>query len=164
MLEAKQKFEEILINNKYQENKDFLCKLIPELRLLTPELWHQTLISLNTTPSEALEVKIALLIHNIGLKEGKYYPGLCKFIVKRTLENLGYHHTFVDRVFYLIDTSNTLIDPDNLDNTYDLIMNRLETQYALALALDPKVIVNNVLKLNAIREQVLDRASSNLTK
>ncbi len=26
MLEAKQKFEEILINNKYQENKDFLCK------------------------------------------------------------------------------------------------------------------------------------------
>ncbi len=153
--------ETTLLNNEYYKNKNILLTLIPELKLLSKESWANTLRALKTTPSNSLKVKITLLLHNLGLKNNVYYPELAVKEAEKILLRFLYPEEFMNDIFYLLRTSHLAIEPNNIDNA-ELILERLDTSYALALTLEPNQIINAVLKLNAIREKIFE--TPNLTK
>lgn len=164
MLEAKTTLENILITNNYQANIQALLEIIPELKLITskPLLWQNTIRALKISPSMPLEIKIAIIFHNLGFKDNIYYPGLASFLAKNTLQRLGYEDEFINEIIYLLQNSHTLIEANTIDPTIGL--NLLNMQYALVLSGEPHKIIDSVLKLNAIREQLLMQVPSNLTK
>ncbi|MBQ2938139.1 MAG: HD domain-containing protein [Clostridia bacterium] len=153
---VKKKIEELLISGHIQENLEFILKKIPEINNIIGfdqkhphhhlDVWGHTLEALNNVECADLEVRMAVLLHDIGKpfsyqdEEVRHFHGHAEVsaeMAKQILKRLNYNEKFIDNVYYLIKMHDTIINPYNLDNSYEMIKKRLQVQYADAKAHAP---------------------------
>ena len=75
-------------------------------------------------------------------------------MTKQILERLGYDENFIRNVSYLVRTHDTVIEPNNLDNTLEMVQKRLQLQYADAKAHHPDKIDKRIRFLDEIKKQL----------
>ena len=170
----REKLNDILLNDTYEENLEFLISIIPEIKDIIGfkhnhphhhlDVWGHTLLALRNVTTNDLEIKMALLLHDIG-KPHSYqdeeirhfygHPEVSERMARKILERLEYDSDFIKDVCYLIKYHDTLIDPDNLDNTYELVVKRLLVQYADAKAHSPDKVAKKVDKLDKVKEKLI---------
>lgn len=175
-MENKEKINDILmqenIKDSIERNIEFLIMMIPEIRTMIGfdhrhphhhlDVYGHTIEALNYSSSD-LEVRMALLLHDIGkpfsYQEGEIrhfyrHPEVSAQMTKQILERLEYDEDFINDVYYLVKEHDTPIEVDNLDNTMDLIKKRLEVQFADARAHHPDKIAKRLELLNEIKERI----------
>ena len=118
---------------------------------------------MNNLEDADLETKMAMLLHDIGkpfsyqddeVRHFHGHPEVSAQMTEKILERLGYNEKFIEDVCYLIRTHDTIIEPNNLDNTYNMIKKRLQVQYADAKAHKPEKVEKRIKLLNDIKSQL----------
>ena len=113
--------------------------------------------------SDDFELVLAGLLHDIGkpyqYQEGEVrhfhgHPKKSAEISERVLDRLDFDSTTKKNVVYLVLTHDTVIDPENLDNTIPLIDKRLQLQYADARAHTPNTVPKRIALLNDIKRRI----------
>lgn len=173
----KSKIEESLTGNNVKEliseNIEYLLTLIPEIKHMIGfehkhphhhlDVWQHTLEVLKNLNSKDLELNMAALLHDIGKpfsyqdEEVRHFHRHSEVSYKMTrqiLTRLRYGENFIKRVSYLVETHDTIIEPNNLDNTLEMIHERLQLQYADAKAHHPDKIEKRIELLNDIKGQL----------
>lgn len=175
---ARKQINEIIISRIVEENIDFILKNIPEISHMIGfehkhphhhlDVWGHTLLALKSLESKDLETNMAVLLHDIGkpfsyqdeeIRHFHGHPQISAQMSGKILRRLGYDREFIDNVCYLVRTHDTIIQPDNLDNTYNMIQKRLMVQYADANAHKPDKVEKRVKLLDEIREELQIRKS-----
>ena len=165
----KEKINEILLSGNILENMDFLLSVIPELKFMVGfnhkhphhhlDVWNHTLEVVRNVDSD-LELRMAALLHDVGkpfsYQEGEVrhfhgHPEVSARMSQGILERLQYDEIFIQHIFYLVKNHDTPIDPDNLDNEFNLVEKRLQLQYADALAHHPDKVRQRIERLDAIK-------------
>ena len=155
------------------ENMEDILKLIPEIRSMINfehkhphhnlDVWQHTLAVIRNLNTNDLELNMAALLHDIGkpvsyqddeVRHFHGHPEKSYQITISILERLGYNKGFIDRVAYLVKTHDTIIDPTNLDSTYEMIKKRLKLQYADAKAHHPNTVEKRIKFLDSIEKQL----------
>lgn len=171
------KLEDILkgddLAKSISENMEYLLTLIPEIKDMIEfehkhlhhhlNVWKHTLEVLKNLNTKDLELNIAALLHDIGKpfsyqdEEVRHFHGHPKVsceMTQRILTRLGYDEEFINRVSYLVGAHDTIIEPSNLDNNFEMIQKRLQLQYADAKAHHPDIIEKRIKFLDCIKEQL----------
>lgn len=167
------KLNEILLEGTVQENQDYILTQIPELKYCVGfehkhphhhlDVWGHTLEVVRNINSRDLETRMAALLHDIGKpfsyqdEEIRHFHGHPKVSAEMTeeiLRRLGYQEDFIENVTYLVREHDTIIDVDNLDNSYNMIKKRLELQYADARAHTPSKVEKRVKFLDEISKSL----------
>lgn len=78
-------------------------------------------------------------------------------MTEEILKRLGYPKDFIEDVKYLVGMHDTIIDVDNLDNTYEMILKRLELQYADARAHTPSKVEKRIKFLDEISSKLKEK-------
>lgn len=172
----KSKIEKILTGNNVAEsickNIELFLTLMPEIKYMFGfehnhphhhlDVWQHTLEVLNNLYVNDLELNMAALLHDVGKpfsyqdKEVRNFHGHCEIsceITKKILTRLGYNKEFIQNVTYLVKTHDTIIEPNNLDNNYEMVRKRLKLQYADAKAHHPDKIQKRIKILNNINDE-----------
>lgn len=171
----KSKIEECLTEDVelISENMESLLILIPEIKNMIGfehkhphhhlDVWQHTLEVLKNLNSKDLELNMAALLHDIGkpfsyqdeaVRHFHGHPKISCKIAQQILTRLGYDEEFIKRVSYLIETHDTIIDPSNLDNSFEMIQKRLQLQYADAKAHHPDKIEKRIKFLDGVKAQL----------
>lgn len=173
----KSKIEESLTGNNVEEliseNMEYLLTLIPEIKHMIGfehkhphhhlDVWQHTLEVLKNLSSKDLELNIAALLHDIGkpfsfqdeeIRHFYGHPEESYKMAQQILTRLRYDEDFIKRVSYLVKTHDTIIKPNNLDNSLEMIHKRLQLQYADAKAHHPNKIEKRIKFLNDIEGQL----------
>lgn len=167
------KLSEIISTGKIEENLEFLKEKIPEITNMIGfehnhphhhlDVWNHTLEVIKNINNQDLELKMAALLHDIGkpfsyqddeVRHFHGHPEVSSQISENILKRLGYDEKFVKDVCYLVRTHDTIIDPNNLDNSYKMIMKRLQLQYADAKAHAPSKVEKRIRFLDTISESL----------
>lgn len=167
------KLNEILLEGTVQENQDYVLAKIPELRHCVGfehkhphhhlDVWGHTLEVVRNINSRDLETRMAALLHDIGkpfsyqdedVRHFHGHPKVSAEITEEILQRLGYQEDFIEDVTYLVREHDTIIDVDNLDNSYNMIRKRLELQYADARAHAPSKVEKRVKFLDKISKSL----------
>ncbi len=171
--QARDNINLILTLNRVRKNGDIIMEHIPEIKAMVGfehnhphhhlDVWNHTLAVLDNLKDEDLELKMAGLLHDIGkpfsYKDGDVrhfhgHPEVSSKIANMILKRLEYDEEFVKNVVYLVKTHDTIIDPYNLDNTYNMVEKRLKLQYADAKAHSPSVVQKKLVVLDDIKEKL----------
>lgn len=173
----KSKIEEILtaksVEKSISENMESLLILIPEIKSMIGfehkhphhhlDVWQHTLEVLKNLNTKDLELNMAALLHDIGKpfsyqdEEVRHFHGHAEVSCKMTqqiLTRLGYDEEFIKRVSYLVETHDTIIEPNNLDNNSEMIQKRLQLQYADAKAHHPDKVGKRIKFLDDIKNKL----------
>lgn len=173
----KPKIEEILKGNNVadsiNENIEYLLTLIPEIKDMIGfehkhphhhlDVWQHTLEVLRNLNTKDLELNMAALLHDIGkpfsyqdeeVRHSHGHPEISCKMTQQILTRLGYDEKFIKRVSYLVATHDTVIDPNNLDNNFEMIGKRLQLQYADAKAHHPDKVEKRIRFLDGIKKQL----------
>ena len=164
---------QILRNNLVRQEASFLVVAIPEIQNMVGfdqnnpqhhlDLWNHTLTVLDNLDTPDLETNMAALLHDLGKTvsyqdtDHRHFRGhenASAILADMILERLEYDDEFIENVHYLIATHDTLIDPDNLDNTKEMINKRLSLQYADAMAHHPDYVDERIKKLDEINQKL----------
>lgn len=171
------KLEQILTNANIvaciNNNLDYLITLIPEIQAMIGfehkhphhhlDVWQHTLEVLKNLNTTDLELNLAALLHDIGkpfcYQEGniRHFHGHAETsakITKHALKKIGYNYNFIDRILYLVAKHDTLIDPLNLDNNIEIVIKRLQLQYADAKSHHPDKVSFRLQKLDSIASKL----------
>lgn len=171
------KLDEILSKNNaadaINENIDEVLELIPEIKNMIGfehkhphhhlDVWQHTLAVVRNLETTDAELNMAGLLHDIGkpfsyqdedVRHFHGHPKMSCEMTKRILTRLGYDREFIKRVSYLVETHDTVIDPNNLDNSLTMVQKRLKLQYADARAHHPDKIAKRINFLDSINEQL----------
>lgn len=167
---------EILLNGMLRENQEYVIEQIPELKPCVGfdhrhphhhlDVWGHTLEVVENIKSKDLETKMAALLHDIGkpfsyqdeeVRHFHGHPEVSAKMTKEILKRMGYSETFIKDVIYLVSEHDTIIDVDNLDNTYEMILKRLELQYADARAHAPSKVGKRIKFLDEISNKLKQR-------
>ena len=106
---------------------------------------------------------MAGLLHDIGKpfsyqdEEVRHFHGHPEVSNKMSIEilkRLGYPKEFIEHVSYLVLKHDTPIDPNNLDNSYEMTKKLLQLQYADAKAHHPEKIKKRTDFLDTILQQL----------
>ena len=154
------------------KNIELFLTLMPEIKYMFGfehnhphhhlDVWQHTLEVLNNLCVNDLELNMAALLHDVGKpfsyqdKEVRNFHGHCEIsceITKKILKRLGYNKEFIHNVTYLVKTHDTIIEPNNLDNNYEMVRKRLKLQYADAKAHHPDKIQKRIKILNNINDE-----------
>ena len=173
----KSKIEEILTDNNVSEavneNIEELVELIPEIKNMIGfehkhphhhlDVWQHTLEVLKNLKTKDLELNMAAFLHDIG-KPFSYqddevrhfygHPEVSSKMAQQILTRLRYDEDFIKRVLYLVETHDTIIDPNNLDNSLQMIHKRLRLQYADAKAHHPDKVEKRIKYLDGIKAKL----------
>ena len=161
--------DDILITGKVKENQEYIFEQIPELISLQGfshnhphhhlDVWEHTLAVVDNLETSDLETKMAGLLHDIG-KPFSYqddevrhfygHPQISAQMTEFILNRLGYPSQFITDVTYLVRTHDTIINIEHLDNSYDMVLKRLELQYADAKAHAPTTVAKRIKFLDKI--------------
>ncbi len=169
----REKLSKIICSGKIEENLDFIKKQIPEIIPMIGfqhnhpyhhlDVWNHTLAVVSGIESDDLETKMAGLLHDIGkpfsyqdeeVRHFHGHPEVSSQIAEKVLTRLGYDEEFIKNVCYLVRTHDTIIDPEHLDNSYEMISKRLKIQYADAKAHAPDKIEKRIKLLDKISESI----------
>lgn len=173
----KSKIEDCLTGNNVAESiseeMESLLSLIPEIKNMIGfehkhphhhlDVWQHTLEVLKNLNSKDLELNMVALLHDIGkpfsyqdeeVRHFRGHPQMSCKMAQQILTRLGYHKEFITRVSYLVETHDTIIDPNNLDNSSEMIQKRLQLQYADAKAHHPDKIEKRIKFLDDIKERL----------
>ena len=167
------KLNEILSEGTVQENQDYVLAQIPELEHCVGfvhkhphhhlDVWGHTLEVVRNINSRDLETRMAALLHDIGkpfsyqdeeIRHFHGHPKVSAKITEEILQRLGYQENFIEDVTYLVREHDTIIDVDNLDNSYNMIKKRLELQYADARAHAPSKVEKRVRFLDELSKRL----------
>lgn len=167
------KLNEILLEGTVQENQDYVLAQIPELEHCVGfehkhphhhlDVWGHTLEVVRNINSRDLETRMAALLHDIGkpfsyqdeeIRHFHGHPKVSAKITEEILQRLGYQENFIEDVTYLVREHDTIIDVDNLDNSYNMIKKRLELQYADARAHAPSKVEKRVRFLDELSKRL----------
>lgn len=166
--------QKILLSNLVAENKNRLFKYIPELESMIGfehrhphhnlDVWEHTLAVLkNLNDVTDIELKMAGLLHDIGkpfsyqdeeVRHFHGHPEVSKDMSINILNRLGYDKNFINDVAYLVLKHDTPIEPENLDNSYEMVKKLLTLQYADAKAHHPDKIKKRIDFLDNISKQL----------
>ena len=153
---------------------DDLFEFIPELKDMVGfehkhphhnlDVWEHTLVVMdNLKDEDDLELKMAGLLHDIGKPfsyqdgEVRHFHGHPEVSNKMSLEilkRLGYEERIIKDVSYLVLKHDTPIDPNNLDNSYEMVKKLLKLQYADAKAHCPDKVKKRIEFLDSISKQL----------
>jgi len=171
------KLDEILMSENIpeaiNENMGYLEIIMPEIKNMIGfehrhphhhlDVWQHTLEVLRNLNSKDLELNMSALLHDIGkpfsyqdeeVRHFHGHPEVSFEMSKQILTRLGYDERFIERVTYLVETHDTRIDPNNLDNRLEIIKKRLQLQYADARAHHPDKIQKRINFLDDINKQL----------
>ena len=175
--QAKVKMYEVLtsenVSESIENNMSYLLSSIPEIENMIGfehkhphhhlDVWGHTVEVLNNLDSKDLDVKMAALFHDIGkpfsyqddeVRHFHGHPEMSSKMTKQILTRLGYDKEFVKDVVYLVETHDTIINPNKLDNTKQMIEKRLKLQYADAKAHHPDKVGKRIKFLDDITKQL----------
>lgn len=164
----------ILLSNSLRDNQDIVFKYIPELKNMVGfehrhphhhlDVWEHTLAVLENLKSENdIELKMAALLHDIGkpfsyqdeeVRHFHGHPEVSKEMSIKILNRLGYSQKFINNVSYLVLKHDTPIEPENLDNSYEMVKKLLALQYADAKSHHPNKIQKRIAFLDNISKQL----------
>lgn len=173
MAQIRTKIDEILEAGNIEESQQQLMQLIPELKSIVGfehrhphhhlDVWGHTLLAIKNVKSKDKEVLMALLLHDIGkpfsyqdeeVRHFHGHPEVSAQMTEEILTRLEYDEEFVQDVSYLVRTHDTRIDPNNLDNSNDMVRKRLQIQYADARAHAPSKVEKRIKFLDDIARQL----------
>lgn len=176
MLEDLEKLSQIVVSGKIEENIDFIKKEIPEIENMIGfehrhphhhlDVWNHTLEVVKNINSQDLELKMAALLHDIGkpfsyqdeeVRHFRGHPEVSSQMSETILRRLGYNENFIQNVCYLVKNHDTIIDPQNLDNSRKMVMKRLELQYADAKAHAPSKVEKRIKFLDSISQSLTEK-------
>lgn len=176
MLEDLEKLSQIVVSGKIGENIDFIKKEIPEIENMIGfehrhphhhlDVWNHTLEVVKNINSQDLELKMAALLHDIGkpfsyqdeeVRHFRGHPEVSSQMSETILRRLGYNESFIQNVCYLVKNHDTIIDPQNLDNSRKMVMKRLELQYADAKAHAPSKVEKRIKFLDSISQSLTEK-------
>lgn len=171
--DVKLEINRIINSNNIKENEETLVRFIPEIKNMIGfehkhphhhlDVWEHTLAVMDNIKEEDLELKMAALLHDIGkpfsYQDGEVrhfhgHPEVSAKMTRNILERLGYDSDFINNVYYLVKTHDTVIECDKLDNRYEMILKRLKLQYADAMAHAPGTVEKRINYLNSIKVQL----------
>lgn len=169
----KEKINEILMSNNLNENSELILEYIPELKNMVGfehrhphhhlDVWNHTLAVVGGLENSSLDTKMAGLLHDVGkpfsyqddeVRHFHGHPQVSAKMAKEILIRLGYDNKFVEDVYYLVKTHDSIINPDKLDNTSKMIEKRLELQYADAKAHSPDKVQKRLDFLDEINNRL----------
>lgn len=173
----KQKLEKILkgrnVAQSIQENIGDLLMLIPEIKSMIGfehkhphhhlDVWNHTLEVIRNLNTTDIELNMAALLHDIGkpfsYQEGEIrhfhgHPEVSCQMTMQILARLGYDRNFIEKVAYLVETHDTVIEPNQLDNELSMVQKRLKLQYADARAHHPEKVAKRIRFLDNIARQL----------
>lgn len=170
----REQIQKILLSNSVRNNQDLIFTYIPELKDMVsfkhnhPEhhldVWEHTLAVLdNLDDVDDIELKMAGLLHDVGkvhsfqdeeVRHFRGHPKVSKEISDTVLQKLGYEKEFIDSVGYFVLKHDTPIDPDHLDNSYEMVKRLLKLQYADAKAHKPDKVQKRLDFLNDISKKL----------
>lgn len=172
------RLDEILLNGTVRENQEYVLEQIPELKPCVGfkhrhphhhlDVWEHTLEVCENIKSRDLETRMAALLHDIGkpfsyqdeeVRHFHGHPEVSADMTEEILKRLGYSKDFIEDVTYLVGKHDTIIDVDNLDNRYEMILKRLELQYADARAHTPSKVGKRVKFLDEIANKLKEKHS-----
>ena len=170
------KLDEILITGSVEENQKYVLEKIPELTNLIGfehkhphhhlDVWEHTLEVIKNIKTPDLETRMAGLLHDIGkpfsyqdeeVRHFHGHPQVSAQMAKEILARLKYSSEFIKDVTYLVKTHDTIIDIEHLDNTYNMILKRLELQYADAKAHAPSTVAKRIKFLDEISRKLANK-------
>ena len=177
----RQEINEILEFNLIEEKQDIIVKYIPELKKMIGfehkhphhnlDVWEHTVaVVKKLNESGDLELKMAGLLHDIGkpfsyqdeeVRHFHGHPEVSNDMSIKILHRLGYDERFIENVSYLVLNHDTPIDPNNLDNSYEMVNKLLLLQYADARAHHPDKIQKRVDFLDKISKELKKREKIN---
>lgn len=176
MLEDLEKLSQIVVSGKIEENIVFIKKEIPEIENMIGfehrhphhhlDVWNHTLEVVKNINSQDLELKMAALLHDIGkpfsyqdeeVRHFRGHPEVSSQMSETILRRLGYNESFIQNVCYLVKNHDTIIDPQNLDNSRKMVMKRLELQYADAKAHAPSKVEKRIKFLDSISQSLTEK-------
>lgn len=180
----KDNLQEILKRNNaviaLQENIGDVLVLIPEIEYMIGfdhkhphhhlDVWQHTFAVIKNLNTTDLELNMAALLHDIGkpfsyqddaVRHFHGHPEVSYRMTQQILTRLGYDADFINRVSYLVRTHDTIIDPNNLDASVELIRKRLELQYADAKAHKPDKVEKRLTFLDNIKKQLSKTMDNN---
>ena len=166
--------QNILLSNCVAKNQNRLFKYIPELENMMGfehrhphhnlDVWEHTLAVLkNLNDVTNIDLKMAGLLHDIGkpfsyqdeeVRHFHGHPEVSKDMSINILNRLGYDKNFINNVAYLVLKHDTPIEPENLDNSYEMVKKLLILQYADAKAHHPDKIKKRIDFLDNISKQL----------
>ena len=174
LAKIRDEIEQILKLNLVETRQDTILEYIPELKYMIGfehkhphhhlDVWEHTLLVLkNLNDSNDLELKMAGLLHDVGkpfshqdeeVRHFHHHPEVSNKMSIEILKRLEYPEEFIKNVSYLVLKHDTIIDPNNLDNSYEMIKKLLLLQYADAKAHHPDKIEKRTIFLDAISQQL----------
>ena len=170
----------VFSKERLELNKTTLFGIIPELRdedgfsQRNPwhiyDVWQHTLKALDMSKPD-LEVRIALLLHDIGkphsfqedggIRHFKGHSEKSAEISKPILERLGYDVNTVSDIIYLIKNHSTTIDMKKVNKENIEITKKLfYVQFCDASAYNPEYVKPVFEKLNKIGHQLIEKDKS----
>lgn len=172
----KNTLEKILLSKNIEEYTEQIVEIIPEVQNMIGfdhkhphhhlDVWSHTLEALRNIEDTDMEVRIGALLHDIGkpfsyqvrgeTRHFKGHPEVSAQMAEVILKRLNYDEKFVNDVCYLVRTHDTIINPDQLDNSYDMITKRLKIQYADAKAHAPSKVQKRLDFLDDISNKLID--------
>lgn len=157
-----------------EANIEVLINIIPEFKKMIGKdhkhphhhlkIDKHTFEVIRNLSTNDLELNMAGLLHDISKPiqyqddgEVRHYyghPEVSYIMTLHILTRLGFDKDFIDRVSYLVRNHDTIINVENLDNTYEMIEKLLELQYADARAHAPETVENRVKVLDQIKREI----------
>lgn len=169
----KEVLNKILMARVVRKNLKIIQKIIPEVKYMIGfphkhphhdlDVWEHTLAVIDNIEENDLELLMAALLHDIGKpfsyqdEEVRHFRGhqeVSYQMSRRILTRLKYDDTFIQNVCYLVKKHDTVIDPKNLDNSYEMVGKRLKLQYADAKAHKKITVPKRLEKLDQIKEKL----------
>ena len=169
--------QEILLSDdvvtSINENRDYLEKLIPEIKYMYGfeqhhphhhlDVWNHTLLALSLSRKD-FDVRLSLLLHDIGKpfsyqdKEVRHFTGHARVsgIMARTiLTRLNFDEEYIDYICYLVKNHDKKITDKVIEENYDVCLKLYEIQRCDALAHHPDTLENRKKYLNDTKKRLL---------
>lgn len=160
------------INNNF----DYLCELIPEIKKMVGfehkhphhhlDVWQHTLLALSLSEKN-FDVRLCLLLHDIG-KPFSYQEGEVRHfhghalasakLAQKILKRLNYQEEYIEKICFLIENHDTPFNESDVEKNYQLCSLLYQIQYCDGLAHRPDHLQKRKAILNKEKDLLNQRS------